>query len=185
MLTVKLWILVFKQKKVMELLNRICVFSIKGDEELVFFTNKVKKFAKFVTVLTWLTAGSVLGSVVFPFVGNTKSLIMDIAFPLDWKNSEIGFWMAQIFFVSEVAISGIVLSFSIIIWYLLLHCSLRYKILGADMRSLGRQVTGDGNVKLTEKQQQIIFYRDLGELIKNHIDLKEYVPIRPIQHVSC
>ena len=41
---VKMWILLWKQKEIIRLLNRICVFSIRNDEELAFFNEKVAKF---------------------------------------------------------------------------------------------------------------------------------------------
>ncbi|XP_037039746.1 putative odorant receptor 71a [Bradysia coprophila] len=170
-LTIKIWILLWKQTEIMELLDRMCVFSIRNHEDVVFFNEKVENFIKFVVAFACATIVVTLGCSAFPFFGSTKSLLVDIAFPLDWKNSEIGFWVAYIFFTTENIVTFLAMAFSVIVWYLLLLCSLRYKILGMEIRNVGR-ITGDGKVKLLEKEQQTIFYRDLVASIEAHLHLK-------------
>ncbi|XP_037039744.1 putative odorant receptor 71a [Bradysia coprophila] len=169
--TIKIWMLIWKQKQIMRLLNRICVFSIRNDQEYVFFNEKVEKFIKFVTVFSCVTVVVSVGNTIFPFFGNGKLLLLDIAFPLDWKNSEIGFWMAYIFFFSENVLSFLPFAFSVIIWYLLLHCSLRYKILGMEIGNMGRRTDGS-KVNISVKEQQAIFYQDLVASIEAHLHLR-------------
>nr|QGW45400.1 odorant receptor 27 [Bradysia odoriphaga] len=170
-MTTKLWMLLWKQKQITRLLNRICVFSIRDDEQFTFFNDKVEKFVKFVMVFACATIVGSLGNTIFPFIGNNKKFVVDLAFPLDWKNSEIGFWMTYIFFVSENVLSFLAMTFSVIIWYLLLHCSLRYKILGTEMRNMGRITTGC-KVKMSVKKQQAIFQKDLVAAIEHHLHLR-------------
>ncbi|XP_037039750.1 putative odorant receptor 71a [Bradysia coprophila] len=169
--TIKIWMLIWKQKQIMRLLNRICVFSIRNGEEFEFFNDKVEKFIKFVKLFACATVIASLGCSVFPFFVNEKLFIVDIAFPLDWKDSEIGFWMAYIFFVSEIVLTLLALTFSVIIWYLLLHCSLRYKILGMEIRNMGR-TTDPSKEEISAKEQQAIFYQDLVALIEAHLHLR-------------
>ncbi|XP_037041156.1 odorant receptor 94b-like isoform X3 [Bradysia coprophila] len=172
-LTTKIWMLLWKQKEIMGLLNRTCVFLIRYDEELAFFNDKVEKLIKFVVAFGYVTAVAMSGNSIFPFIGKQKRLIVDIAFPLDWKNSEIGFWLAYFFFLTENILSfPAIVIVTAIIWYLLLHCSLRYKILGTDIRNMGRIV---GKLKMTEKERQTIFHRDLLEAIKGHLYLREII----------
>ncbi|XP_037040293.1 odorant receptor 43a-like [Bradysia coprophila] len=156
----------------MGLLNRICVFTIRNDEDFAFFNVKVEKFIKFAIVFACATIAGVLGCIVFPFVGNEKSLILDIAFPLDWRNSEIGFWMAYIFFVTGLVLTLPAMAFSVLIWYLLLHCSLRYNVLGSEISNMGRAT---GNVKLLEKERQAIFKRNIVALIDAHLHLRRSI----------
>ncbi|XP_037039745.1 odorant receptor 22a-like [Bradysia coprophila] len=173
-LTVKIWMFLWNQKSITRLLNRICVFSIQNDEDFVFFNGKVEKFIKFVNVFACGTIVATLGCSIFPFIGKKKAFVMDFAFPLDSRNSEIGFWMAYSFFTSENVLTFLPLTFSVLIWYLLLQCSLRYKILGMEIRNLGR-ITGVGKVKMLEKEQQTIFNRDLVASIKAHLHLRELI----------
>ncbi|XP_037039738.1 putative odorant receptor 71a [Bradysia coprophila] len=172
--TIKIWMLIWKQKQIMTLLSRICVFSIRNDEEFKFFTDKVENFIKFVNVFACASAGAAVGCSVFPFVGDKRSLLLDLAFPMDWKSSEIGFWLAYIFFVTEMVLSLLALPFSVIIWYLLLHCSLRYKILGMEIRKMGQRISGN-KVKISEKERQTIFYQDLLVAIADHLHLREII----------
>ncbi|XP_037040295.1 putative odorant receptor 71a [Bradysia coprophila] len=171
-LITKLSMFLWKQKQIMGLLNRICVFSIRNDEEFAFFNAKVEKFIKFVIAYGCAAIIGELGCMVFPFFGNERLLIMDIAFPLDWKNSEIGFWMAYIFFVISLVATSPAISFSILNWYLLLHCSIRYQVLGMEIIKMGR-ITGQA--KITEKKRQAIFYQDLVASIEAHVHLKRLI----------
>ncbi|XP_037039753.1 putative odorant receptor 71a [Bradysia coprophila] len=171
-LTVKIWMFLWNQKSITRLLNRICVFSVRNDEDFAFFNGKVEKFIKFVNIFAYCTIVGSLGCSAFPFVGKTKAFVMDFAFPLDWRNSEIGFWMAYFFFTSENILTFFPLTLSVLIWYLLLQCSLRYKILGMEIRNSGR-ITDGGKGKMSEKAQQTIFYRDLVVSIKAHLHLRE------------
>ncbi|XP_037039739.1 putative odorant receptor 71a [Bradysia coprophila] len=173
-LTAKIVMLLWKQKSIMGLLDRICVFSIRYDDDFAFFNDKVEKFIKFVNVFGCGAIVATLGCSVFTFIGETRTFVMDFGFPLDWRNSEIGFWVAYIFFTSENVLTFLPLSHSVIIWYLLLHCSLRYKILGMEIKNLGR-ITGGGKVKMSEKEQQTIFYRDLVASIRAHLHLRESI----------
>lgn len=168
----KVWMLLWKQKQIMGLLNRICVFSIRNDEAYESFNCKVEKLMRFVIAFACITVLAVLGNSIFPFVGNERSMIVDIAFPLDWKNSEIGFWLVYIFFFTENLLSILAIIYvSAIIWYLLLHCSLRYDILATDIRNMGK-ITG--GVKVSQKTQHAIFYQDLVACIKDHLHLRGY-----------
>nr|QGW45414.1 odorant receptor 41 [Bradysia odoriphaga] len=173
-LTVKNMMLLWNQKSIMGLLDRICVFSIRNDEDFAFFNGKVEKFIKFVIVFAYSTITGSLGCILFPFVGKQKTFVMDFAFPLDWRNSEIGFWMAYLFYTSENVLTFLPLTFSVVIWYLLLHCSLRYKILGMEIRNMGC-ATGGGKSKMSFKKQQAIFHQDLMASIAAHLHLRELI----------
>ncbi|XP_037034297.1 odorant receptor Or2-like [Bradysia coprophila] len=171
-LNIKVWMLLWKQKQIMALLNRICVFSIQNDKEFAFCNVKVEKFVKFVIVFICATIAGAVGCSGFPFFGKERLLIVDIAFPLDWKKSEIGFWMAHSFFVIGALITLPAILFSILIWYLLLHCAIRYKVVGMEICNMGR-ITG--KAKMTEKENQAIFYQDLVASIEAHLDLRRLI----------
>ncbi|XP_037051440.1 odorant receptor 23a-like [Bradysia coprophila] len=168
-LNIKNWMFLWKQTEIVEFLDRICVFTIRDEEGLAFFNDKVERFINFLKMCVYGTMCATLGCVVVPFLGSKKSLLVNIAFPLDWKNSEIGFWMAYIFIVTEYVIEILAITFSVIIWYLLLHCSIRYRILGMEMKNMGRTA---GKVKMSVNEQQAIFYQDLQASIEGHLHLK-------------
>lgn len=96
---------------------------------------------------------------------------MKIAFPLDWRNDETAFWIATIFLFTDVflAISAILLS--MIIWYLMLNCSLRYELLGIELKRLGEK-----NEKrmeaLSNKEKQNMFRHDLKVVVDTHVHIR-------------
>lgn len=123
-LAVKLWLLIWKQQKILDLMNRICVFSIQNDDDHNCFNEKLKGFIKF--ALVFVIAATVVGSiesVVLSLYGNEKTLFLKIGFPLDYENSEVAFYIATAFLFTGVILSIIAIIFSIVIWYLLVFVS--------------------------------------------------------------
>ncbi len=101
-------------------------------------TEKIKIFMKFVIFFlsfSYFTTSAVL--FVAPFVGTEKKFFFQIGFPLDWRKSEVGYWMAYIFIVTVAAIGVISVTFSVFVWYLMANCSWRYEVLGLKIRKMG------------------------------------------------
>ncbi|XP_037050097.1 odorant receptor 94a-like [Bradysia coprophila] len=175
-LCANLWLLIWKQNEILNLLNRICVFSIRSDDEYNVFSDKVRIFIKFVLVFVIGTiVAGFLASVGLTFFGSEKTLFYKIAFPLDYESSEIALWIATAFVFTEIVLTLISAIFFVIIWYLLLICALRYKVLGSELRNMGRVGSENKNVKMTETQSHIHFYEDLKTAINAHLHLRELV----------
>ncbi|XP_037038439.1 odorant receptor 43a-like [Bradysia coprophila] len=173
---VNFWLLIWKQNEILSLLNQVCVVSIRNDDDFNNVTVKVGRLMKFVLVfvIASIVTGT-LASVVLTFFGSEKSLFLKIAFPLDYRNSEIALWIATVFLATEYFFTIILISFSVIIWYLLLMCALRYEVLGSGLKNLGRIRENGNDEKMTEKQKQINFFEDLKRAINDHIHLRELV----------
>ncbi|XP_037049672.1 odorant receptor 22a-like isoform X2 [Bradysia coprophila] len=172
-LAVKFWILIWKQKQILELINRVCAISYRNDEDLSFFNNKMEKFIKF--VVTFLSSAFIMCScaiIIVPFVGSEKKLFVSIAFPLDYRNDAIAFWIAHIFIATQSYLSVLIVSTSVLIWYLMFHCSLRYEILGREIRNMGSDVV---NGKMPQKEKDKKFSQDLTASIEAHVHLKELI----------
>lgn len=168
----KLFILIWQQKKVEALLNRICVFTVRDNENLAIFNERLSPFIKFGNVLLISTMICVFCDVaVYPFIGREKTLVLEIAFPLNWRDSEISFWIANLFILVGAMLVLAAISFSVIIFYLLLICSSRYELLGSDMRKAGQRITGE----ILDREKPQIYYRDSIALIKVQLNLQEYV----------
>ncbi|XP_037042354.1 odorant receptor 94b-like [Bradysia coprophila] len=170
---VKFWMLVWKQNEILTLLNRVCVFSIRYDDDYNRFNYRLTGFMKFVFVFAIITmvAGSLV-SVGLSVIGSDKTLFLEIGFPLDYKNSDIAFCMATVFLFTEVFLSLIALFFSIMIWYLLFNCSLRYEVLGSELKDMGR-TSEKRDAKVTERQMHNNFFEDLKTSIDAHLHLRE------------
>lgn len=172
-LTFKLCLLIWKQKQIVMLLNRSGIIFIKYDEGFTIFNDKIESFMKFVRVFLVSFVVALLFEVaVAPFLNTEKSLFFKISFPLDWKHNEISFWIANIFLLTEIGLCIVPLIFAIIVWYIMLICSLRYTILGEELRNLGRM--NDGAVNTSSKAWLKVFSQDLCSSINRHLHLRKY-----------
>lgn len=175
--SVKLWFLLWNQSQICHLANRVCVFSIRDDDDHVVYENRIEGFAKCVLFYQITTiVGSVLSSLVLSLFGSEKTLFFDIGFPLDWKNSDIAFWMATVFIFTEMVLTTIAISFSVIFWYLLFISSLRYEVLASELSKMGR-IGDETEGKASVKQTHHSFLKEFKELIECVTHLRKSVTI--------
>lgn len=174
-LAFKLCTLIWKQKQMLILLNRIGIFFIKCDEDLTFSNDKIESFMKFVRVFLVAFVVALFFEVgVAPFLNSENTLFFEISFPLDWKHNEIAFWIANVFLFTEIGLCLAPLLFAITVWYLMLICSLRYEVLGRELRNMGR-MNEEGRVDASNEAWHKVFSQDLKSSIDSHFRLREYV----------
>lgn len=135
--SVKLWFIIWKQMQILRLLNRICNCSIRDHDNFSLIAGKLRSFMKFSIVFIVALNVAALFSAVLPLLRSERTFFFKIAFPLDWKPNEIAFWTANLFIFAGNALSIVAILFSVIIWYLMLNCSLRYEVLGNELRTMG------------------------------------------------
>lgn len=169
--SVKFWYLIWEQNFILELFNQICVFSIRNDDESMFVNEKLnlKRFSTFVVVLfivLWLNVAFML---IVSFMGGQDTLYLEIGAPLDWRNSKTAFWIVNVFLVSEEALLIASVIFSVTIWHLLINCSVRYELLGKQLRELG----GNNN-EIPRKEREKKFLQNLIASIDAHRCTKRY-----------
>ncbi|XP_037040269.1 odorant receptor 94a-like [Bradysia coprophila] len=171
---VKLWILIWKQNEIQGLLKRICEFEVRNDEDYNAYNDKLGRFVKFLIVfLIAVFVCSFIQSVFIPAFGSEKILFFEIAFPLDYRNNEVAFWMATVFLFTETVLTIIAVFFSILIWYLLLNCSLRYEVLASEMRNMGKIMDSKKGQNVIVTSIQKSFVDDLKASINVHLHLTE------------
>lgn len=170
-LNIKLWFLVMKQVQIVGFLNRVCVFTIRYNEDAEFANDKLGRFAKFVIVFFVVVLICCFQLAFLPFFETQKTLVLQIGFPFDYKNNEIAFCFASLFIFSGTFLSMIAAFCSVIIWYLLLSFSLRYEVLGSEFKKIGRT-----RGKRMEKHVSApyVFFQDLKESIDTQIHLRRY-----------
>lgn len=170
---VKLWILIWKQNEIRDLLNIVCVLSIQNDNDHKHFNNRIEEFIKYSSVfLIASVVAGVLSSVVLSVLGDEKSLFLEIAFPLDYRNSEIAFWIATIFLFNEYLLYLITAIFTVIIWYLLVVCALRYEVLGSELKNMGRTSVNEDRQE-TDTQMHKNYFENLTTSIDAHLYLRK------------
>lgn len=180
-ISIKAFFIIWNKKLILEMLNQCGVYTVENRGDFNLVKNTLQKFDKLIVAL--LVVLSVSGLIVsgYPFLGSERNLFLNIAFPLDWKNNEIAYWLVNAFMFTELFLTFIVFLSSVIIWYLMLNCALRYKILGNQIRNMGVIKTveiGAKKRKISEKEKQIIFLRDLIAAIDTHQQIREYCTFR-------
>ncbi len=174
LMVIKLVYVLSKQKEVHKFLNEICVHSVVDVEEQDAITVKLNNFARFGYINVFSMLLSILLFIILslPFFSSEKRLPLNIGFPLDWKNSAIGYWLAHTFVITAVILAMIVTFFTIIYWYIMFNCSIQYKLLGNRLRQFGsRKVVVEDLVHLIKTHRNIqelvfdlMFYRDSKRL---------------------
>jgi len=171
-LFVKFLYLIWKQKDILNLLHRIGDYSAADHKEFTSINDKLNIFMKIMNFF-YLSALFFASLITFgvPIVSFERKLFFNIAFPFDWKNNETAYWAAVVFLFIEATLTAISLLFSILMWYLMINCSLKYKVLGNQLRNLGVIRTGNGVI--LEVGTQKLYQRDLIAGIKSQRDINE------------
>ncbi|XP_037025860.1 odorant receptor 23a-like [Bradysia coprophila] len=171
----KLCVLIWKQNEIMEFLNGICVFPIRYDEDFMYVDVKLKRFMTFVRVVLGVALVAVgFEGILVPIITTERYLFYKIAFPWDWKTDDRAYWAAVAFEFMGIVFTVLAFVFSIVIWYLLLNCSLRYEVLGNEMGKMGSK-WDKVRAKVSVMERENIFSRDLKASIESHLRIRKLV----------
>lgn len=178
-MSIKLQYIIWKQNEIKELSHRIGFYSVDNHEEFTFVNRRLNTFMKVTTYFFFLCiVVASTAAVVVPIVGSERILFLNIGFPFDWKNNEIAYWIAFVFFTTEMIITALNILFSITMWYLLFNISLNYKVLGSQLRNMGVikkvDATTVSKVNISEVEKENAFLRDLIAGIESHKNINEY-----------
>ena len=169
----RLWTLVWRQNEILELLNRICIFSIRCDDDVKFVNEKSNRFSRFASALIiCLTVANCCEVTVLPFIGSEKTLFLKIGFPLDWRNNEIAYWIANFFILTEIMFTIVPVLYAMTVWYLMLICSLRYVVLGNELTQLGK-ISWDGRGKVSMIKKSRFYMHDLKKSVDAYLHTRE------------
>lgn len=161
----------FNQNNILNLLNATCV-PMPNDREFTDRVNRKLNILRkccaafvFVTAFLVFTITIVSSPLIF------QTLPYKIWFPLDYKKSRTAHWIVHCFiFISEIYV-GLVSFLSSIMWYVMLHCSIQYDILGYRLKNLGSGWTSDSPTKVIDMQNQKTFDSKMIEYIQIHKQL--------------
>lgn len=162
------------------MMKRNCVYTVDDHEVFTVIDRKLKTLMKFFTVFGFSAAMAAFCSIIahIGYLGRERKLFFNIGFPLDYKTSEMAFWLALAFNSTEEIVAVLIIFFSTIVWYLMVQCAFRYELLGHKLRTLGTVKADSGSVfqfkvsKVDSNRKQ--FLRDLMFGIRLHRDIREY-----------
>lgn len=175
-LSVKLFHIIWRKKEICDLLEVLSVYLIEDHKVFTVVRDKSKDFTKFVTIFVLLSSVTAMCAVlVVPFVGSEKKLFLNIAFPLEnWKCDNISFWVAFTFFSTEVLLTYMGFLFSVLIWYFMFNCAIRYEMIGYQIRSMGVVNETDKKRKISDVEKEKIFRLDFVTTVESHERINEY-----------
>lgn len=176
-LFLKLFYLTWSKREILQLTNRIGVYSLEDCEQFALANKKLQSLNKMTKILILIIYSTDIScAFILPFIGSKKTLFVNIAFPLDWRNDELAFWVAFVFLTLEIFISCVAFLLSVLSWYLMISCALRYQILGLQIINLGVRRTSN---KLTTSRtmKEKLFRQDLITAIHSYADIKEYINV--------
>lgn len=170
---IRLFYILWRNSEILTFILRVSSFSVEDQGEFNRVNRKLENFIKFVICFaTMITTALVL--LIYGFAREKK--IINIAFPLDYKSSEIGFWIALVYLAVQAIYCVAILLLNVTIWYLMLIFAIEYELLGNQMRHMGiimATETGTKGPKISEAEQQNLFYRDLIAAIEADKKIRE------------
>lgn len=150
-------------------------YHITTDYE-VFAVTKMNYTNILANLFVWIVFFS-LAAVIFLPIGSTEKRIMfNIAFPLDYNNSFIAFWMAHVFVSFGFYLSAICCLYVVVVWYLMLNFVIKYRILGSRYKNVGLVKAEERNVQrnILVTEENGVYLKQLIETIKAHENLYKY-----------
>lgn len=173
---VKLIYVLNKKEDISSFLNDICVHSLDSDE-FNEVKEKLSNFAKFGYANIFITTFGVVGFhiITLPVFSTEVALPLSIEFPLDWKNNRISYWLAHSFIAIGIFTAAIAYFFTIIYWYIMLNCSIKYKILGNRFRKLGHRTAAIISKNVTSPlEKKELFSKCFIDLVKTHQNIQRF-----------
>lgn len=173
LMVIKLTYVISKPIEIHKFLNEICVHSAADSKEFDEISVELNNFAKFgyANIFSMLSSISFFIIMSLPFFSSETRLPLNIGFPLDWRSSTISYVLAHSFVVIAVVVAMVVTFFTIIYWYVMFNCSIKYKLLGNRIQRLGEETRSEK----TLREQHVV--KELIELIQIHRHIQEYEKI--------
>lgn len=174
-LVFNMYFLIWKQECIIDMLRNIRAYSMENQGGYFLVSWKLKWFTKLVAIC-FCAAGlaCIICAAVGPCLGSGNNLFFSIAFPLDWKNNDIAYWIANIFLITELFITLYMFLFSFLTWYLIMMCALRYEVLGHQIKNMGSSETNKITAnKAANDENYQKFFRDLTVAIESHQQIRE------------
>lgn len=182
-LNAKMWYILLKESDILEFIYDMGVYTIHSHEEFIDAKKKLKRlmnFARFFVGMSFAGGFLLLG---FPLISiKSKTLPLNISFPLNWKESIFNFSVAYLYMLILIVLNIASSLITIFIWFLMMNCSIQYRNLRYLFKSSALMTTQVATVPISrqrklisESGKQNLFLLDLIGAIKIHRNIQEYV----------
>lgn len=154
---VKVFYIIWRKNEILTFIHQIYSVIVEYHDEYSSVNNKVKNLMKFGKIYMLLCCITLVFAFVFYAVEGQRNLPLNIAFPLDWNNSEIGYWVAFVYLaIHSTLYSMISLVVNILIWYLMSIFAIKYELLGKAFKRMG---AGQRNGIFRKQKNRIRFVK--------------------------
>lgn len=161
--------IIWKKNEILTFVRELGKHPIEHEGDFIQVNIKLENFIKFAKAFIMMCVIGVTFALFVPVISSEKKLVFNIALPPQWKSNEVAFWMAHLYSVLGCTYSSHSLLLSVIIWYLMINCAIKYEILGNQLRNLGVQ-----KKDVSKEDVQKLMLQKLIAAIKIHIKLKRY-----------
>ncbi len=170
----RIWIILWDGSRFMLLIHQIGTHSTNDQEEFIRINKKLNVSMKFLRYFIFAIVFSLcFDCVLFPFI--TKELTLNIAFPLNWHNSDVAFCIASAYLGGGAFCSLMCCILTNIIWYLMLSFSFEYQLLGNQIRHMGTIKADAPQLKVSLAAQQKLFFKDFIAAIQTYDKINGYI----------
>lgn len=162
--TVRLLYIVWKKEEIRQFIEEIGTHCTDDVGEFVRVKSKISALMKFAEIFVLACSADVSLIIVHPIFSSSE--IINIALP--WKKSRLVFWIKHIIVSVGCVYSIIWFLFSVIIWFIMLNCSLKYQMLGDQLTNMGKTAPKGKELKVSSLKQHASCEEDLLKAIKTH-----------------
>ncbi len=176
--------LISGKSAILAFLHDLSSHSTSNNEEFIQINTKLKNVTKLSLGFLLVGGMAVCCVAIIPLVSNEKIFVFNVAFPFDYKNDSFSFWIAYLLVMGGSVYALISVVFVIIIWYLMFNCTIKYEILGNQLRGMGLRKDGETlfgvqsvlktKAKKSQVERQQLYHKDLIEAIKSHQNINRY-----------
>lgn len=164
----RMYCMIFNQKEIIVLIQEIGKQFTNDHNEFMQVSNKMKVTMQLVNSFIVMLVSAIVFIAAIPTFTSEKKLAFYIAIPLDWKNSETEYWLTHAYIVVGSTYAIVCGIFTLIIWYLMINCAIKYEMLGRQLRSVSLFETMEKS-KVSKTYQQNVLVQHLIVVIRRHL----------------
>lgn len=177
-LTIKLVVLLWKKDDLLAFISD-CALTVTDHKEFMQAIKKIQNLMKFVHTYLFVMFVVLMFAVVssLPIFSSEKKLPLYTNFFLNSKYDEIIYWCSYAYMLYNLVFVIVFNSITIIIWYVMLNCSIKYQVLGSRLRNLGVIKAKKAAIErhlIEQADHPNLYKEDLLSLVKTHQNVSEY-----------
>lgn len=160
--------IILNKNEILSLIYQTSSQQTNDYNEFIEITNKLKYFSKFSSSLVLMCTIGLGFIAVLPFISSTNVLVFNYGLPSYLKNSKIIFCITHVYVVLGFVYALILCLVTVIVWYIMINCAIKYEILGNNLKKIGSIETRTARLKVTEAEQQKWIMQRVIEAIDTH-----------------